>query len=43
MRAAKLIINKANAAINTVIGSTATDNIINITNSREEILNKINK
>ena len=43
MRAIKFIINKANAAFNTVISSTATDNIINTTNNREEILNEINE
>ena len=43
MRTAKFIINKANTALNAVIGSTATDNIINTTNNREEILNEINE
>ena len=43
MRAAKFIINKVNTAINTVIGSTVTDNITDATNNREEILNKINE
>ena len=43
IRAAKFVIDKANAALNAVMGNTATDNIINTTNSREEILNKIDE
>ena len=43
MYTAKLIVNKANTAFNTAIGSTVADNITDATNSREEILDEIDE